>query len=114
MARYRELREEHYGGHTFDFGVGPLNTLTEQVALAGDLDAALAMIELNLEYHPDDAWSHHLRGEVLMRQDEREAALEAFRRSLELDPDNRRARQRIDELSAPESGEGGEEADAGG
>ena len=64
IDRYRSLRKEHYGSAAYDFGESPLNRLGERLLRAGKKDAALALLELNREFHPDSAWLRHLLEEV--------------------------------------------------
>ena len=64
VDRYRSLRKEHYGSAAYDFGDSPLNRLGERLLRAGKRDAALALLELNREFHPDSAWLQHLLEEA--------------------------------------------------
>ncbi len=102
VDKYRELREEYYGSHTFDFSAAPLNGLAERLAHTDRLDEAASLLELNLEFHSDDFMGWHLLGEVQLRQDDESSAIESFERSLELNPQNERAQQRLDELEDTE------------
>jgi len=64
VDRYRSLRKEHYGSAAYDFGEAPLNRLGEGLLRAGKGEAALALLELNWEFHPDSAWLRHLLEEA--------------------------------------------------
>ncbi len=64
VSRYRELRKEYYGSSAYDFGDTPLNRLGEKLLRAGETEKALALLELNEEFHPDSAWLKHLLGEA--------------------------------------------------
>ena len=64
VDRYRSLRKEHYGSAAYDFGEAPLNRLGERLLRVGKRDAALALLELNREFHPDSAWLRHLLEEA--------------------------------------------------
>jgi len=61
VDRYRSLRKEHYGSASYDFGDAPLNRLGESLLRAGKRKEALALLELNAEFHPDSDWLRHLR-----------------------------------------------------
>jgi len=54
IAKYRELRE-NYGSHTFDFTAGTLNGFATGLAREDKFDEALALMDLNVEYNPDNA-----------------------------------------------------------
>ena len=97
-ARYRELRTEHYGDGAFDFTVWPLLELAERWGRGETLDKAIAMAELAIEFHPEEATAHHYLAEIELRSGDRAAAIAGFERSLELDPQNSRAAQRLEEL----------------
>ncbi len=101
-ARYRELREEHYGGHTYDFGEGPLNKLSEEIGLGGRLDEAVGLLELNLEFNPDSSWAYSLLGEARFRQEDLVGARKGFEKALELEPENSFARRRLEEMDSAE------------
>jgi hypothetical protein len=64
VDRYRSLRKEHYGSAAYDFGEAPLNRLGERLLRAEKREAALALLELNREFHPDSAWLRHLLEEA--------------------------------------------------
>jgi tetratricopeptide (TPR) repeat protein len=97
-AKYRKLRKQFYGSHTFDFRPRVLDGLAEGLAGSGQLDAALAMLELNAEMHPNYAMARYLIGEVQLRQGNTQRATASFEKALELNPQHRRARQRLAEL----------------
>jgi len=64
VDRYRSLRSEHYGSAAYDFGESPLNRLGERLLRAGKAEAAVAVLELNAEFHPDSVWLRHLLEEA--------------------------------------------------
>lgn len=101
IAEYRELREQYFGSAAYDFGSGPLNELTETLANEGALEAALAVIRLDLEYHPDEPYPHFLESRVLGASGDREGALTAMERALALDPDNEFFRTAVERLRTP-------------
>jgi tetratricopeptide (TPR) repeat protein len=96
--RYRELRGEYFGSAAYDFGVGPLNRVAEKLMEAGNAEAAVAVLRLNAEFHPDSAWLHYLLGEAYLQSGDRERARASYERSLELDGENPRVKQRLEEL----------------
>ncbi|MGH9337555.1 MAG: photosynthetic reaction center cytochrome c subunit family protein, partial [Vicinamibacteria bacterium] len=98
ISRYRELRKEHYGSSSYDFGETALNRLGEEALRAGKTREALAIFELNVEFHPDSAWLLQLLGEAYLASGDRDRARASFERSLEIFPDNAAARKRLEEL----------------
>ena len=54
IARYRELHEQYYGSHTFDFRWFILNNLAAELGRRGEMADAEALLSLNLEFFPDN------------------------------------------------------------
>lgn len=92
--RYRELREEHYGSSAYDFGSSTLSGVAESLA-ATDIDGAVAMANLLVEFNPDDAFAHLLLGQLHMRKGDKKAAIKSIERSLEINPDNKWAERAL-------------------
>lgn len=86
-ARYRELRAEHYGSGAYDFSPRTLHEVSETLAQT-DLDAALTLARLSLEFDPDVAYSHLVVGQVLLFKGEVEAGLASLEKAIALEPDN--------------------------
>ena len=98
LSRYQELREEYYGGSQYDFGVGPLNMMAERIGRGGDTEDALKVQELNAELHPDDSFVHASLGMMYAQSGEKEKGIAALQRAIEIDPENRWAKQQLDRL----------------
>ncbi len=96
LARYRELREEHYGTAAYDFSPSPLNQIAETLARDAKLPDAIAVMRLNRELSPDVAYVHFMLGRLLMMGGEREAGLASMSRAVELEPDNPWFRQMLE------------------
>jgi hypothetical protein len=64
VERYRAMRKEHYGSAAYDFGECSLNRLGETLLSAGKKEAALALLGLNRQFHPDSAWLRRLLEEA--------------------------------------------------
>lgn len=86
-AKYRALRDEHYGSHTFDFDESTLTDFADNLLRQDRLQAAVALHKLNMEYHPDSAMAHASLGDAYRRQGRHDLAIDAFRRALELNPE---------------------------
>lgn len=86
VAKYRALRDEHFGGHTFDFTEFTLSDFADNLLRQDQPEAGIALHALNIEYHPDSAMAHAYLGNAYQRQGQRELAIEYFRKGLELNP----------------------------
>jgi tetratricopeptide (TPR) repeat protein len=103
IARYNELRDEHYGTGSYDFSAGTLNGLAENLARRmGDMDGAIAVMERNVELNPAATYSHMMLGQGYMQQGDREAALASIQRALELEPDNEHAKRMLEQIKEAE------------
>lgn len=103
IARYRALREEYYGRDAYDFGPPTLNALAEKLARQQrDPTAAMALVRVNLEYHPDSHETHFLRAGLLRASGDTAGAVASLRRALELDPGNSWYERAIERLETPE------------
>ncbi|HET7746698.1 MAG TPA: c-type cytochrome [Vicinamibacteria bacterium] len=100
VARYRELREQYHGRAAYDFGPGTLNMMAEQ-RMATKPAEAVALLALNLEFHPDAAHTHFLMGEAHRATGDMEKARAEYERVLALDPANAQAKRRLEEMKAP-------------
>jgi tetratricopeptide (TPR) repeat protein len=60
IARYRELRAEYYGRASYDFGDVPLIDAARAVRRRTTLADAVKLLDLNLEYHPDEPFARQM------------------------------------------------------
>ena len=98
VAAYRELRERFYGRGAFDFGEGSLNTLGYALLGEGRPEDAVRIFQLNVEHFPESANAWDSLGEGHLEAGDGARAEEAYARSLELDPENENARQKLSEI----------------
>lgn len=103
VSHYRQLREEHHGDGAYDFSPGTLNSVAETLGRA-KRDGALAMIRLNIEFHPESSYSHFIEGQLLMSQGDMAAGIKSMERALEIDPENSWYKQRIERARQRVSG----------
>jgi tetratricopeptide (TPR) repeat protein len=98
VARYRALREKHYGDGSYDFSERPLNQLGERLLAEPNVVGAVAILSLNAELHADAPSCHFLLAEAYRAAGDNDRARASYKRSLELAPDNPRAKKRLEEL----------------
>ena len=96
--KYRELREKHYGGFTYNFQARPLERVSQSLAGSGKVDEAIALLKLNLEFHPESFMSHYSLGEALGMKGDKEAAVKSLEKAYEIMP-NPRIKKKIEEIS---------------
>lgn len=67
VRRYRELRGRYYGRAAYDFGSVPLTAAAERVGGGGALADAVALLALNVEFHPEDRFAQRLHAGAAVR-----------------------------------------------
>jgi hypothetical protein len=98
VARYRELRERYFGRRAYDFGEGPLVSAGAALVAGEHADQARAVLELALEYHPRSIQALLALGRAEEVRGDTAAALAAYRRVLEIEPDHTGAQRRLQAL----------------
>jgi len=98
-AQYRELRTRYYGRQAYDFSDQSVATFIERLARIRP-EAAVALIQVNLEYYPQSSLSYLVLGFAQTQTFEYYGAMESFRKALELDPTNNSARGRLAQLES--------------
>jgi tetratricopeptide (TPR) repeat protein len=86
-TQYRELRKEHFGRQTYDFGEIELLLVAERL-VQGRPDEAIALAKLNLEFYPDSVRSYIVLGQAFSRKLDDAAAIDAFEQALTIEPNN--------------------------
>ncbi len=98
VGKYRELRERHYGGFTYDFSENVLNTLGYRLMNEDKLEEAISIFRLNIEMYPDSSNPYDSLGEAYLKASDRRRARIFYQKSLELNPDNRNALRVLSEM----------------
>lgn len=97
-ARYRELRTSQGLTGRWNFGEWEINELARRLRDAGNLDAAIAILEMNGEFNPKSAEIDFYLGEMHLARGEKDKALARYRTTLEKAPNHAPAKARIAEL----------------
>lgn len=98
VAYYRQLREDNYGGWSYDFGEWTVNDLAS--SYSSEPAIAAALLRMNSDFYPDSPAVWMALGQAEAASGDTEAAIGALRRALELAPDNQRILQLLAELGA--------------
>lgn len=98
VAHYRSLRESYFGSGAYDFSAQRLMELARNLAVGGRTAEALRMLQLNAEYYPRSVATWLQIGEVHALRSERDAAIAAFEKALEIDPRNQQASRRLEQI----------------
>ena len=103
VVQYRQLKEKYYGGFAYDFSPGTLTGLGERLAAGGNFDAALSILQLEIEMNGESASIYFTLGGVQARAGMREEAIKSYESGLELAPEDWKPffRQQIERLRNP-------------
>jgi len=96
VARYREISAKE--PQRWDLGERQLNVLGYSLLREGRVEEALTILELNVETYPESGNCHDSLGEALAAAGRTTEAVRAYARSLQLDPTNRNAVERLRHL----------------
>lgn len=88
VAYYRELREREYGGWSYDFSEWVITDLANDYVRADDPQTAAALMRMNAEFHAESFSVWAALGGTEAAAGNRDAAIAAYRRGLELSPDD--------------------------
>ena len=98
VARYKALRATDMTSGRWDFSEWSMNELARKLGERGKTAEAIAMLQLNQEYYPNSADIDFALGELYLKGGDKDKAITRFRAVLTKQPNNQRARQRLQEL----------------
>jgi hypothetical protein len=98
VAQYRRLRERYYGSAAYDFTVQRLMELALILSRDNRNDDAVRMLELDAEFFPQNASVQRQLGETHVARADTAAAIVAFERVMQLQPQNAEVRRRLEQL----------------
>ena len=100
-ANYLALKEKYYGADAYNFKPGPLNAVAEWLAQEkDDNDAAIAIMQFNIEQNPGVAYCYNLLGRIQAASGKTEEAIASLEKAIELDPEDKWSRQILEKLQA--------------
>ena len=95
LTEYETLKEKHFGGFAYNFQEGTLNRLAQRLLSQSELEAAQAFLTLNLSMYPNSSDAYALQAETEIASGDNEAAIKSLEKAIELNPRNRRVRERL-------------------
>lgn len=101
IKQYRALREQFYGGFTYNFKEGTLIRLADKISEdSTKSSAAIEILKLNIELYPAFAFSYVRLAAIYEGQGNVHAAIEYYEHALRLDPEDRMAKRRLEGLKS--------------
>lgn len=105
VARFKELREEHFGGFAYNFTAMPMRRLGEKLARAGKIDDALAILEMNSEFSPESVSNWVLIAQVQFESGHSDKAIASLEKALKYEPDNEFVKGQLQKMKAETAAE---------
>jgi hypothetical protein len=93
VTQYRELRAQHYGRGTYDFGEETLLAAARRLGTARP-ELAIPLADLNLEFFPKSVNTLVAKAIAQTRRDE-EGAVATLKQALEIEPNNGEVKGRL-------------------
>lgn len=99
LSQFKSAIIGNKDGYNFDGLENNLNTTGYYYISNGDLISAIKILKLNTEIFPDSANAHDSLGEAYFSDKQIDLALQHYKKSLELDPENDNAKKMIEQIS---------------
>ena len=100
-SRYRALRQNTMVAGKYNFGEWEINELGRRLTEAGNTAAAIAILEMNGEFHPKSSDIDFTLGELHRRRGETDQAIRRYRAAVEKNPQHQGAKRWLSELTKP-------------
>jgi len=98
-AQYRDLYKQYYGRASYDFSDDTLLSIAQRLT-ASRPDDAIALLQVNLEFHPQSARTYAAIGYAYTRKLDDGAAMTSYEKALEIEPDNGVVRGQLEQLKS--------------
>ena len=99
VRHYRTLREQFYGGFTFNFKEGTLLRLADKIAEdTTKMQDAMAVVRLNIEMYPSFAFSYVHLASWYEDAHNIPAAIEQYQKAVAVNPKNEMLKRRLEKL----------------
>jgi tetratricopeptide (TPR) repeat protein len=95
LAHYRKMRASYPPEWVTE---DVLNTVGHLQLSEGNTEQAIAFLKMNVELHPDVYSTHHSLGEAYQKAGDKDLAVKAFQKSLQLNPANTKAAKALNQL----------------
>lgn len=96
LASYHTLKSEQ--GEIFNYEVNQLNSLGYSFLNDNEIDKAIAIFELNIEAFPMSSNVYDSYAEAQMKKGDKDLAISNYKKSVELNPGNQNALDKLKEL----------------
>jgi len=99
IKQYRALREQLYGGFTYNFKEGTLLRLADKITEdSTKMQAAIEIVKLNIEMYPTFAFSYTHLASYFEDMGNKPAAIEQYQKALSFNPKNEMIKKQLERL----------------
>lgn len=98
VERYHKMKTQFRKLYSYDYSEGQINSLGYRLIEAGKNKEAIGIFKLNVEEHPKSWNVYDSLGEAYMKNDQKELAINFYRKSLEINPDNDNGKEMLKKL----------------
>jgi hypothetical protein len=100
LQQYQDLRKQYYGAQAYDFSDATLFAAANQSIAANKFDDAIAFAQMNLAFNTNSARSYQVMSQAFQRKNDKEKAVTALEKAVELDPMNQGFKNQLQQLKA--------------
>lgn len=101
IEKYKDLKKQYYGSYTFDFRDVSLVHLGSDLADAGKVKEALAILQFNEEMYPQSERTEMLLGDLYLKNNDKAQAIAHYKKYLALEPDDDDMKKTLNDLTKP-------------
>jgi len=98
VARYTMLRDRFYGAGSYDFTERSLQEFGSGLLQQGHALEAVRIFQLNVEQNPNSSFAYTSLGDAYAASGQKDLAIQAYEKAVQLDPRNRDADQKLKSL----------------
>ena len=100
LQQYQDLRKQYYGAQAYDFTDTSLFNAANQSLTANKPDDAIAFAQLNLAFNARSARSYQVMSQAYQRKNDKDKAIQALEKAVEIDPMNQGFKNQLQQLKA--------------
>ncbi|HEU5255776.1 MAG TPA: c-type cytochrome [Vicinamibacterales bacterium] len=100
LQQYQDLRKQYYGAQAYDFTDASLFNAANQSLTANKPDDAIAFAQLNLAFNARSARSYQVMSQAYQRKNDKDKAIQALEKAVEIDPMNQGFKNQLQQLKA--------------
>ena len=98
VNEFKDLRENYYGRHTFDFGERTLSRIGSDLQALGDMSGVISILTLNAEYFPESSQNYAQLAFAYLEMGDTTSAVENLENAVKHSPEVSWYKQQLEKL----------------